>query len=89
MRRRVWTCICVLMVCVMAAPLRAATVAGRVTDATGAGIPGARVVLKDQATGKEEAVETSADGQNLFNIFVGENQHDKPPIASARPLLVP
>ena len=62
MRRCVWS-VCVLMVCVLAAPLRAATVAGRVTDATGAGVPGARVVLKDQATGKEEAVETNADGR--------------------------
>jgi hemoglobin/transferrin/lactoferrin receptor protein len=63
MRRCVWMCVCVLMMCVLAAPLRAATVAGRVTDATGAGVPGARVVLKDQATGKEEAVETNADGR--------------------------
>ena len=53
MRRCLWLCVCTLMVCVMAAPLGAATVAGRVTDATGAGVPGARVVLKDQATGKD------------------------------------
>ena len=61
MRRCVWMCL--VIVCVMAAPSWAATVAGRVTDATGGGVPGARVVLKDEATGKEVAVETGADGR--------------------------
>ena len=61
MRRCVW--MFVVLVCVMAVPAWAATVAGRVTDATGGGISGARVVLKDQATGREVAVETNANGQ--------------------------
>ena len=46
MRQRVWMCVVFVMVCVLAAPLWAATVSGRVTDATGAGIAGARVVLE-------------------------------------------
>ena len=66
MRKSVW--IGVVLMCLMAAEAWAATVAGRVTDATGAGVPGARVVLKDQATGKETAVETKADGRYEISI---------------------
>jgi len=54
----------VLAALVLAAfPARAATVAGSVSDATGAVLPSARVVLRGVATGQETFVETGADGR--------------------------
>ncbi|HYN06702.1 MAG TPA: TonB-dependent receptor [Vicinamibacterales bacterium] len=44
-------------------PAEAATITGVVSDATGAVLPGARVVLRDVATGKEIAVQAGADGR--------------------------
>jgi outer membrane receptor protein involved in Fe transport len=45
----------------------AATVSGVVTDATGAVVPGARVVLRDVATGRETAVQSGPDGRYKFD----------------------
>jgi hemoglobin/transferrin/lactoferrin receptor protein len=50
------------IVVLAAGPARAATVKGSVSDATGAVLPGARVVLRGVATGEESFVETAADG---------------------------
>ncbi len=47
----------------VAVPAGAATVAGSVTDATGAALPGSRVVLRGVATGQEASVETDAAGR--------------------------
>jgi outer membrane receptor protein involved in Fe transport len=44
-------------------PAAAGTVSGVVTDATGAALPGTRVVVRDLATGRELAVETNAEGR--------------------------
>src|SRR5262249_50081110 len=45
-----------------------ATVAGVVADATGATVPGARVVLRGLATGQESVVETGPDGRFQFEV---------------------
>jgi hemoglobin/transferrin/lactoferrin receptor protein len=45
----------------------AATISGEVTDATGAVLPDARVVLRDLATGHEVAVQSGADGRFLID----------------------
>jgi hypothetical protein len=55
---------CVLLLIPL--PLEAATVGGQVTDATGAAIEGARVVLRGVATGEERIAETDSSGR--FNI---------------------
>jgi outer membrane receptor protein involved in Fe transport len=47
----------------MALPLEAATVGGQVTDATGAAVPGARVVLRGVATGEERVTESDTGGR--------------------------
>ncbi|HEX7779551.1 MAG TPA: TonB-dependent receptor, partial [Vicinamibacterales bacterium] len=44
----------------------AATITGVVSDATGAVLPGARVVLRDAATGQEVVVQAGADGRYRF-----------------------
>jgi outer membrane receptor protein involved in Fe transport len=44
----------------------AATITGVVSDATGAVLPGARVVLRDVATGQEIVVQAGADGRYQF-----------------------
>jgi len=46
-----------------ASPALGATVSGLVSDPTGAALPGARVVLKDLATGRETVARTGADGR--------------------------
>jgi outer membrane receptor protein involved in Fe transport len=51
----------------IASPSFAATVSGVVTDATGAVVPGARVVLRDVATGRETAVQSGPDGRYKFD----------------------
>jgi carboxypeptidase family protein len=50
----------------MTLPLEAATIGGSVADSTGAALPGARVVVRDVATGQETVAET--DGQGQFSI---------------------
>ena len=52
-----------LAVCLVAASAEAATVRGVVLDATGGALAGARVALKDLATGRELVAETGADGR--------------------------
>ena len=44
-------------------PADAATITGVVSDTTGAVLPGARVVLRDVATGREVVVQAGADGR--------------------------
>jgi hemoglobin/transferrin/lactoferrin receptor protein len=55
----------VLLVAAMLAgsPADAATITGVVSDPTGAVLPGARVVLRDVATGREVVVQAGADGR--------------------------
>ncbi|MFB3777754.1 MAG: TonB-dependent receptor domain-containing protein [Bryobacteraceae bacterium] len=45
------------------AQIRSSTITGTVTDASGAVIPGAQVIVADQATGVENKTETTATGQ--------------------------
>ena len=45
----------------------AANVAGLVTDATGAAVPGATVVLRELATGRERTMTTGVDGKYAFD----------------------
>lgn len=42
---------------------RVATIGGSVTDTTGAALPGATVVLRDMATGRESTVQTDSEGK--------------------------
>jgi outer membrane receptor protein involved in Fe transport len=49
-----------------AAAADAATISGIVTDSTGSAIPGARVVLRDIATGVEQETATGANGSYRF-----------------------
>lgn len=51
-----------------ALPADAATIAGLVSDATGAALPGTRVVLRGVATGQESAVQTGDDGRFLLDV---------------------
>jgi hemoglobin/transferrin/lactoferrin receptor protein len=65
---RMWRgCACVRVVfwiaTFMALPVEGATVAGSVSDSTGAALPGARVVLRGLATGEETLVETDNEGR--------------------------
>jgi outer membrane receptor protein involved in Fe transport len=53
----------VLAAVVAGSTAEAATITGVVSDATGAVLPGARVVLRDVATGKEISVQAGADGR--------------------------
>ena len=55
------------MAALAAAPAAAATVAGTVSDATGAALPGARVTLRGVATGQESSLETGTDGRFLLD----------------------
>ena len=57
----------VFLAAILAAlPLEAATVGGRVSDSTGAALPGARVVLRGVATGQETVVETDGEGRFIL-----------------------
>jgi outer membrane receptor protein involved in Fe transport len=51
-----------------ATPADAATVAGVVSDVTGAVLTGTRVVLRGVATGRETSVETGSDGRFSFDV---------------------
>lgn len=57
---RVFVVLCALLLGVV--PSFAASVKGRVTDATGAALPDARVVVRSVATGQETDAVTGADG---------------------------
>ena len=52
-----------LLMCLGVAPAFGANVVGTVTDATGAVLPGVKIVLKDLASGQEVVAETGADGK--------------------------
>ncbi len=60
MRTRVFAVLCALLLGVI--PSFAASVKGRVTDATGAALSDARVVVRSVATGQETDAVTGADG---------------------------
>ena len=64
MRMRVFVFLCAALLANSLA--EAATITGVVSDATGAVLPGARVVLRDVATGKEVVVQ--ADGEGRYQI---------------------
>jgi hemoglobin/transferrin/lactoferrin receptor protein len=64
MRMRVFVFLCAALLASSLA--EAATITGVVSDATGAVLPGARVVLRDVATGKEVVVQ--ADGEGRYQI---------------------
>ncbi len=48
-------------------PALAATLSGVVSDATGAAVPGAKVVVRNIASGRERTVTTGADGKYTFD----------------------
>ena len=56
-------CLAVLLI---ASSAWAATVSGVVTDATGAVVTGATVILRELATGRERSVTTGTDGKYVF-----------------------
>jgi outer membrane receptor protein involved in Fe transport len=58
--------VCLALLC-SATPAWAANVSGVVSDATGAVVPGAKVVLRELATGRERTVTTGADGRYAFD----------------------
>ena len=51
-----------LVLAVAAVPALAGTISGKVSDTTGAALAGARVTVKDVATGREFAADSGADG---------------------------
>ena len=61
MCRRVFVSFVAVLLTVI--PASAATISGLVSDATGAALPGARVVLRDVAAGRELVTETGLDGR--------------------------
>ncbi len=63
MRTRGWICGIALAAVMAASPALAGTVSGIVVDVNGGVLTGARVVLKDLATGRETVVETGKDGR--------------------------
>ena len=67
MRTRVFVGAVCLAVMLAASSAFAATVSGFVSDVTGAALPGAKVVLRDVATGRERTVTTGADGRYAFD----------------------
>ena len=67
MRARVFTgALCLVMLWATPSAF-AATVAGVVSDATGAAIAGAKVVVRNVASGRERTVTTGADGKYVFD----------------------
>jgi hemoglobin/transferrin/lactoferrin receptor protein len=66
-RTRVFTAMICLAMLTVALPAWAATVSGVITDATGAVLPGATVVFRELATGRERVVTTGADGKYAFD----------------------
>jgi hypothetical protein len=61
MCRRVFVSVLAVLLC--ASPAIAATITGLVSDPAGAGVPGARIVIREIATGREIATQTKADGR--------------------------
>src|SRR5262245_52421218 len=57
-----------LAVMLTAAPVFAATISGVVHDATGAVVTGARVVVRNVATGQETIVQTGSDGRYQVDV---------------------
>lgn len=67
MRTRIFFgAVCLAMV-LAATSAWAATVTGKVTDVTGAVLPGATVILRDVATGRGRTITTGADGRYTFD----------------------
>lgn len=63
MRTRVWLALFLLLASVgLSAQTFRGTILGTVTDASGAVIPGAKVVVRNTATGLERTTQTSGDG---------------------------
>lgn len=58
----------VFMLLVAAGPVQAATIGGVVSDATGAALPSARVVVRDIATGQEVSSDTDGDGRYRLDL---------------------
>ncbi len=58
--------VCLALLC-SSTPAWAANVSGVVSDATGAVVSGAKVVLRELATGRERTVTTGADGRYAFD----------------------
>jgi hypothetical protein len=67
MRTRVFIGAVCLALLVTASSAWAANVGGVVSDATGAAVPGATVVLRELATGREQRVTTGVDGKYAFD----------------------
>src|SRR6185503_4803467 len=67
MRTRVFAGAVCLTLSLAASSAWAANVAGLVSDATGAAVPGATVVLRELATGRERTVMTGVDGKYAFD----------------------
>ena len=59
--------VCTLLV-FLATSVDAATIAGTVSDVTGAMLTGTRVVLRAVASGRESAIDTGADGRFSFDV---------------------
>jgi hemoglobin/transferrin/lactoferrin receptor protein len=59
--------VCAVLTCI-ATSADAATVAGAVSDVTGAVLTGTRVVLRGVATGRETSVKTGPDGRFSFDV---------------------
>lgn len=66
MRTRVLTGVVCLALVLTASSAWAANVSGVVSDATGAVVPGATVVLRELATGRERTITTGRDGKYAF-----------------------
>ena len=58
---------CTLLIC-LATSADAATIAGAVSDVTGAMLSGSRVVLRAVASGRETALDTGTDGRFSFDV---------------------
>ena len=67
MRTRVFIGVVCLALLATASSAWAANVSGVVSDATGAAVPGATVVLRELATGRERTVTTGVDGKYAFD----------------------
>jgi hemoglobin/transferrin/lactoferrin receptor protein len=57
-----------VVVLLLSGSAHAATIRGSISDATGGLLPGAHVVLRGVATGRESSVETGADGRFQFDV---------------------
>ena len=58
----------VLAALLAAVPAFAATISGVISDPSGAGVPAARVVVRDMATGREVTVHSGADGRYQIDV---------------------